>query len=393
MVGHSKKRRSAIGGVAGKAGSARYGPLFSKPKRPRSEGAPVLDNNNNNHSLDSMSQDSASREIVFDFTSIPLTHAKKSGNFNAGEPVTFGQNNINNNVKSLGNMFNFSQSQNGVSSQSPSKSSELPFPGILSCSPGNNYASVNTPFHLNSLSHLNISAEDSVLCTPQDQPVHSQNDRKLDLDLQNRRNSKNVHTSSPLKLEILPAIQNPFILSSENETDRIANVPEGGPLTQVQGFGRYMSEFVPLERLGGGDFGEVRKCRRKLDGCYYALKRITSTFRGSKELKFQLNEVHALSALKTFPYDGSSNNHGPDELMFFYGLGHIIQYFDSWIEGNQLYILTELCEAGDLYKLYINGSGEDRNSLDINRLLRRLLSQIGAALAVIHYLGLSHLDL
>ncbi|NXG48007.1 E2AK4 kinase, partial [Psilopogon haemacephalus] len=82
--------------------------------------------------------------------------------------------------------------------------------------------------------------------------------------------------------------------------------------TQRQ-FSRYYNEFEELQLLGKGAFGAVIKVRNKLDGCYYAVKRIRVS-PTSKQFRRIKGEVTLLSRL----------NHE-----------NIVRYYNAWIERHQ----------------------------------------------------------
>jgi translation initiation factor 2-alpha kinase 4 len=72
---------------------------------------------------------------------------------------------------------------------------------------------------------------------------------------------------------------------------------------------RFRADFIEEQRLGKGGFGEVVKVRKKLDGQFYAIKKITQ--KSSASLTEVLNEVRLLSQL----------NHN-----------HVVRYFNAWTE-------------------------------------------------------------
>uniref|UniRef100_A0A8C0AWA4 non-specific serine/threonine protein kinase n=1 Tax=Buteo japonicus TaxID=224669 RepID=A0A8C0AWA4_9AVES len=82
--------------------------------------------------------------------------------------------------------------------------------------------------------------------------------------------------------------------------------------TQRQ-FSRYYNEFEELKLLGKGAFGAVVKVRNKLDGCYYAVKRIRIN-PASKQFRRIKGEVTLLSRL----------NHE-----------NIVRYYNAWIEKHE----------------------------------------------------------
>ncbi|CAH2328065.1 eIF-2-alpha kinase GCN2 isoform X1 [Pelobates cultripes] len=78
-------------------------------------------------------------------------------------------------------------------------------------------------------------------------------------------------------------------------------------------FSRYFSEFEELQMLGKGAFGAVLKVQNKLDGCYYAVKRVQIN-PASKQFRRIKGEVTLLSRL----------HHE-----------NIVRYYNAWIERHQ----------------------------------------------------------
>ncbi|EYU35764.1 hypothetical protein MIMGU_mgv1a020413mg [Erythranthe guttata] len=81
------------------------------------------------------------------------------------------------------------------------------------------------------------------------------------------------------------------------------------------GLFRYGTNFHEIEKIGYGNFNQVFKVLKRLDGCMYAVKH--SMRQDAKRCK-ALMEVQALAAL--------------------------VGYYSSWFENKQLYIQLELCE-------------------------------------------------
>jgi translation initiation factor 2-alpha kinase 4 len=74
-------------------------------------------------------------------------------------------------------------------------------------------------------------------------------------------------------------------------------------------YSRYANDFVEAGRLGKGGFGEVVRARNKLDGRFYAIKKITSN--SSSALSDVLSELHFISRM----------NHP-----------NVVRYYGSWVE-------------------------------------------------------------
>ena len=84
------------------------------------------------------------------------------------------------------------------------------------------------------------------------------------------------------------------------------------PQTGLPSFSRYCQDFDETSRLGKGGFGEVVKARNKLDGRFYAVKKISQN--SSASLKDTLSEIMLLSRLN-HPY--------------------VVRYFTAWLEEDR----------------------------------------------------------
>eukprot|EP00961_Rhodomonas_salina_P225614 3050408-Rhodomonas_salina.1 len=63
---------------------------------------------------------------------------------------------------------------------------------------------------------------------------------------------------------------------------------------------------------------------------------------------------------------------------------HVVRYFGAWYDNDQLQIQMEVCDC-TLQERWGGRKGDDAT-------LVRLMSQMGAALAGMHAMGLAHLD-
>ncbi|ETO28572.1 hypothetical protein RFI_08558 [Reticulomyxa filosa] len=104
--------------------------------------------------------------------------------------------------------------------------------------------------------------------------------------------------------------QQQHIASIEVQT-QTQNQSQNQMQTQQQNVSRYQTDFEELTVLGVGAFGKVTKCRHRLDGRYYAVKRIPIQQRG-EELQKVLREVATLSRMQ-----------GP----------YILRYYSAWFES------------------------------------------------------------
>ncbi|EAR89526.2 Serine/Threonine kinase domain protein (macronuclear) [Tetrahymena thermophila SB210] len=88
-----------------------------------------------------------------------------------------------------------------------------------------------------------------------------------------------------------------------------------------------IEEYDNLVKLGQGSYGVVYKGRKKSDGKTYVIKEINMKFMDQKQKQDAVNEGNLLKHLES-PY--------------------VVKYYDMFIEQNDLYIVMEFCENGDL---------------------------------------------
>lgn len=129
-----------------------------------------------------------------------------------------------------------------------------------------------------------------------------------------------------------------------------------------------ITDFEFLSKLGQGSFGVVYKVRRKIDKSIYVLKQINIAQMNTKLRKEALNEVKILASLDN-PF--------------------IVKYFESFIEKNNLNIIMEFCEGGDLAN-YIKK--EKATSLPEIKIWKFLI-QMCEGLAYIHSKKVLHRDI
>ncbi|KNH01723.1 protein kinase [Perkinsela sp. CCAP 1560/4] len=131
---------------------------------------------------------------------------------------------------------------------------------------------------------------------------------------------------------------------------------------------RLCRDYTLIENIGQGDFGTVWKAYHFLERRFYAVKQSSRKFRGETDRQRSLQEVYALSACSgTCPY--------------------IVRYYESWTEGNTLFIKMEYCEGGSVRSalpLGVHQCSEPE--------LWELIYQIGMALHNLHVRNIVHLD-
>ena len=91
-----------------------------------------------------------------------------------------------------------------------------------------------------------------------------------------------------------------------------------------------LSKYERIRPLGKGAAGEVELVRSKVDGEQYALKTINLIYLTEKDRKSAENEVQFLRVLQ-----------GPT----------LVKFIESFIENNNVYIVMEYAENGNLGQL------------------------------------------
>ncbi|XP_065830313.1 wee1-like protein kinase 1-A [Oscarella lobularis] len=131
---------------------------------------------------------------------------------------------------------------------------------------------------------------------------------------------------------------------------------------------RYNAEFQEICLIGSGEFAQVYKCRNRLDGCIYALKRSKNPIADERAV---FREVCAHAVL------GSHS--------------HIVRYYSAWAEDNRMIIQNEFCNGGSLAGVIAGRQLRGKPFTEIE--VKQLLFQIAQGLKHIHSMNLVHLDL
>ncbi|XP_062515463.1 wee1-like protein kinase [Corticium candelabrum] len=134
---------------------------------------------------------------------------------------------------------------------------------------------------------------------------------------------------------------------------------------------RYTPEFQEIDKIGSGEFGTVCKCRNRLDGCIYALKRSKKPVAGCAAQQAALREVAAHAILGAHP--------------------HIVRYFSAWAEQDHMIIQNEFCNGGSLSSVIAEKTFAGTKFTECD--LKRVLLQVAHGLKYIHSMNLAHLDI
>ncbi|MDR3546683.1 MAG: protein kinase [Candidatus Pacebacteria bacterium] len=141
-------------------------------------------------------------------------------------------------------------------------------------------------------------------------------------------------------------------------------------IRQLDSIGKSLSDYAIIAETGRGGSGTVYKAQSKVDGRVYALKRINMKHIKKANREHCLQEVRMLKSMKH---------------------PQILECFGSFIEGEDLYIVTEFADHGDLDKLI-------KHQISKNRMIGEgevweILWQIALGLLHLHANSVIHRDI
>eukprot|EP01135_Chromosphaera_perkinsii_P002374 Nk52_evm28s222 gene=Nk52_evmTU28s222 len=116
-------------------------------------------------------------------------------------------------------------------------------------------------------------------------------------------------------------------LSSKTKVAQSGNDGKANPpKVFANNISRYHEEFEELNRIGAGEFGAVFRCRNRLDGCLYAVKKSLKPITGHEQNVLREVYAHAVLGVNT----------------------HVVRYYSAWEENNHMLIQNEYCNGGSL---------------------------------------------
>merc|ERR1711935_918760 len=130
-----------------------------------------------------------------------------------------------------------------------------------------------------------------------------------------------------------------------------------------------LKDFDKKKMLGKGSMGTVYHVKRSSDKKSYAMKEVSMVNCNVKEREDALNEVRLLSSI-TRP--------------------QIVKYYESFVENNKLYIITELVRDGDLFQK-LQRNQKRRENLP-EETVWSIVLQVGEALKCLHEHKIIHRD-
>mmetsp|Transcript_10691 Transcript_10691/g.39973 ORF Transcript_10691/g.39973 Transcript_10691/m.39973 type:complete len:769 (-) Transcript_10691:412-2718(-) len=128
-----------------------------------------------------------------------------------------------------------------------------------------------------------------------------------------------------------------------------------------RGIGKCLNDFIMLDEIGSGGCGTVYKVKSKINHEIYVAKKVNVRHMTHKQLKETLSEVYLMKEI----------HHE-----------HIVQFYTSFVENQNLYILMEYAESGDLHQYY--RQQKLRRKYIKESFLWRVMYQICLALQYLH---------
>jgi wee1-like protein kinase len=178
-----------------------------------------------------------------------------------------------------------------------------------------------------------------------------------------------------------PCSKNPFLkeASGSRKRQRRPKMPLLDENEEIE-TSRYLEEFEEMEQLGSGEFCVTYKCRNRLDGGTYAIKRARRRIHGDADKRRMLREVFALSALAD--------------------VQNVVPYHSAWIEDDRLYIQLGYCAGGNVQDAVLTSALVDEDARFATASRGHLtphgalviLKQIGSGLAAMHERDMVHMD-
>ena len=129
-------------------------------------------------------------------------------------------------------------------------------------------------------------------------------------------------------------------------------------------------EYIIKETLGKGSYGIVYKVQKKNTNEIYVIKQITLKGLSSKEKNEVRQEAKILSSINS---------------------DFVVKYYDSFEENNNINIVMEYCDEGDLHNFILKKREE--NKLIEEKLIWNLFIKMTIGLAHIHKMKILHRDL
>ena len=133
---------------------------------------------------------------------------------------------------------------------------------------------------------------------------------------------------------------------------------------------KIIRDYLILETLGSGAYGIVYKVRKKTEEIFYVIKQIPLFSLNNDQINDVKQEAKILSTINS---------------------KYLVKYFDSFEENNNLYIVMEYCDNGDLSHFLENH--QKTNLILKEEIIWKIFIKITIGLSAIHKLKILHRDL
>ncbi|CAI5470600.1 unnamed protein product [Closterium sp. Yama58-4] len=137
--------------------------------------------------------------------------------------------------------------------------------------------------------------------------------------------------------------------------------PSAGPTAEL------FSSFTFDQVIGEGQFGRVWRCVHVASGSWFACKKIRKSRLSAHDLDSLRNEVASMERLR--------------------GHRHVLQLLALFEDEKTVYMVTDLCDAGDMFALVSKAKGLPEQAAAV------VFSQIAEAVRWCHVHGIVHRDI
>ena len=181
----------------------------------------------------------------------------------------------------------------------------------------------------------------------------------------NKKVSINKLSYYPIKIIYKNNLAN-YLFFEEKESQ----IEFGNQLKQNINNANFEDKYETMEKIGEGNFAEVKKCIEKKSGKEYAVKIITKKFIKKKNLDLIIREKNYMKLIKH---------------------PNIVSLIEDFEDENYIYLVMEYYKGGDLFS-YIDENDKNQKILS-EKTIAKITKIIAQSIQYLNYFGIVHRDL